>query len=224
MAFQPRVAPKWNIFNLEKLRRRGIPWDAKEPKFAPVFKVTVSDQGNPRLSLYMNKGGTGSATTIAFSPEDFYTFLEIVISVANNPEVNSLRLTPSNHFVGGVRQDKPVITAVVTVGRDTEGFVYIAIQPRNDKAAKFPFKDDFYTAILGNDGERLDPKIGSSLHAKGWANMNRELVSIFLSTKVSEPPKREKAESSSGGGFSKSSDNEGFDEELPAAWSPDSVW
>ena len=223
MAFQPRVAPKWNIFQLEKLRRRGIAWDPKEPKFAPVFKVTVTELGNPRLSLYMNKGGTGGAISVALSPEDFYTFLEMIDAIASSHEVNSYKLTPSNHFVGGVRQEKPVITAIVTVGRDTEGYVYIAIQPRNDKVAKFPFKDDFYTGLLGNDGEKLDPKISSSFHAKGYTKLFRKLVGNFLTDKVIEPPKKEKSESS-GGGFSKGSDNDGFDEDLPAAWSPDSVW
>lgn len=205
MAFQQQRSfqkPPFTVFDLQKLRLTGKQW-TQEDRAAPTLMVLVHN-GNPRFRIYMNDGQNKSAIPVAFDPKDFYALLDGIKEIANDTAVNKIPIKIRVSFDKGARLDKPAISVVVTIGRDTDGFVYIGIQPKGLPQAIFPFIDTTFAEWYSATGEVSPPNIVSSCYARGWARLMEEMVAGWLITHVTTDPNEKKESGQNSGGYNNS--------------------
>lgn len=192
--YQQRGAPVralWNVFDFSKFRMSGKPWNEGDRKTTPSLSVHVIN-GNPRFRCYFNNGSNNSAIPVAFEPDGFFALLEEIKRIADNPEPDKTTIKIRAQFERGVRLEKPIVTVLLTVGRDNDGYVYIAIQPKGMEMAIFPFKSSYFAEFHGSNGEVLDPKICSSSFAKGWATRLQGMITSWWSNRFNEDPNAKK--------------------------------
>jgi len=209
--------PPWDIFDLAKLKLKGKPW-SRDDNAAPNCTVKVHN-GNPRFRLYMNNTpGSTNSKTVAVAPFIFSQMLETVKLVAENTATDKYTFDIKESYMGGQKLDKPMVTSRVTIGRDTEGYVYLAFSFKGEKdPAIFLFQDDYFASLQDATGESLNVSLCSSLMAKGWARLMENMFAIFLVTQTKDPEAGKEKQSNAG------SSNSSYSKTKPAdaGWDDD---
>lgn len=198
--FNDSPRPAWNILSHGKLQLSGDPWDKSNYKQRPSLSIHVFSN-NPRLRVYMNDGRTAKPLSYKTTSYTLEAIFEAIIHFSNKKEPGFHTVTIEDwRDMQGRQLDKKTIVGYITIGRDNEGVMFIATQAgKNDPIAKFPFMMDFYSDMLGMDGEKLDPRLASSYHARGWVTLNRKLISDYISLHGKEVVKKPPPNSNSGG-------------------------
>jgi len=182
-------APPWDIFHLKKFKMYGTPWNPDDRTKCPTAQFYIVN-GNPRFKLYMNDGSENKAYSFALSPGIAATIFIAVIEIANRTAEKSRyswKLRSMFPHIGP-RTEKPQIISTITVGRDSDDVVYMALHVKGLNVAKFPFIADFYAEMTGEDGESLGNSFASTLVSKGWATQFMEIMNTYLVTRTKEPP------------------------------------
>lgn len=204
-SFRPQQSPrKWSPLDLAKLRLSGKPWSKDDPKLRPSLQVYFGKDGNPRIRVYMNDGSMGQASTsINLDPPHFFGILEDLKRIAANETPNRHQWGVKALFKNGRQMEKPEIVAKVSVGRDSEGVVYIAVATDTSKTALFPFGPNFWFELLGADGEKLHPREASDIMATSWVNWMGDLYVQLLAnldqSEISAPRNGAMPSNNSGG-------------------------
>lgn len=216
MAFVQQPQAPWSIFKFKKLQRRGVPWDPSNFKLAPTVFLDIVNC-NPRFKLYMNEGGESNAINIALDPEIYAWFTESLLYVTEQKDATKLNHNVKGHFgANGVRQEQPFTQSVMTVGRDTDGFVYMAFTIKGKKPAKFIFTDSRYNEFTNSAGEALDNHTKSTICARGWVKMMDHMVFAYLSTKAPEPPQPATKQQQGNSGFQQAPQQQYKPQQAPA--------
>lgn len=201
--------PIWTPLKLDRLRLRGTPWDPSDKKLAPSLLIFVSS-GYVTLQVYLNKGTASDALNVRFdSPIRFFELLEALEEVTNASEKEMIIVDSSTWFNGRNRLESPALVAKVAVGRDAEGFVYLALTFKGEKPAKFTFNEHQLSTFVGSDGERLPNARKSNIAARAWIKFYRKTIAEEFLLKTVEPVKKDKP------GNSQPSGQSGFSEDLP---------
>lgn len=202
-SFRPQQSPNtWSVLDLAKLRLSGKPWNKDDPKLRPSLQVYFGKNGNPRIRVYMNDGAMGNASTsINLDPPHFFALLEDLKQISEVEESNRHQWGVKARFKNGRQLEKPEVIAKVSVGRDSEGVVYLAVATDTSKTAIFPFQTNYWFELLGADGEKLDARKASNIMASSWVKWMHDLY-IALLAKLT---KEEVSESRNGGAPSNNS-------------------
>lgn len=198
------IKPAWNVFDLKKLRLTGKPWNAEDKFKAPAISLHVVN-GNPRFRLYMNNGGNSNSHPIAFDPYIFSSLLEALREITNSVSADKLTMRIRVSFDKGQRLEKPIVSSTVTVGRDTDGIVYLAVQIKGEPLAIFQFLPSYFAELVGADGEVLPTAKASTIAARGWANLVEKMVPNYLVMHTTDPDIGKDPKQSSGKPYGTSS-------------------
>ena len=168
----------WQLRNLSLTGKAHTPGDFKT---IPSLAVSVSAGGNPKIKVYENitEGDTRSIN-VNLKPEDLFTILEGIKTVAESSEPSKYVLKVSDIFRNGQRLETPAPAAAIYWGRNAEDIVYIGVQRHQGVLNLFEFKLGYLTKLVGDDGEPVKPGYESSLKAKAWVNLMQNLVSGFI--------------------------------------------
>lgn len=210
--------PAWTIWNHNKLRLAGVPWDSSKPKDRPSCMTKVVNN-NPRFNVYMNNGRDDRPQSYKVDPHIFFAIMETIHKVADTPKQTRWEFELKTSFPGGQRVDTPVIDGKIIVGRDGDGLVFIGFIKHKKDLAKFNFIPSYWAGLNG-EGIDGDPKIESSnIMAKGWATQMSELVGAYLVHDAKEPEQRPGTYGQQSGGNNygggSSADNSGFSDDVP---------
>lgn len=202
-----RVKAAWTIWDFTKLRLAGVPWVPGDYKQVPSL-ITKVVNGNPRFLLYLNHPGSKpNGLPVAFDPAIFGMLTEALLLITEKAEADKITMAVKATYENGIKLDKPKVVSTVTVGRNTDGIIYLAIHIKGEPQAEFHFLPSFFAELLGADGEKLNRATASTLAAKGWVNMITKMVYTYITLCTKEPPKREAPAPSygesygSGGGY-----------------------
>lgn len=171
--------PKWSIFDMQQLRLNGAPWDPKNFKQAPNVAMFIVN-GNPRFRLYLNNGGKNTALSFKINPYVAATIFEMVEEISKDPAVAYATVqVKGNYHNSPQRLEKPIVTGTVTVGRNSEGLMYVAFQAKGEAMATFPFKPHWLHPVMADQGEPMEPGKLSNILARAWAKTMRGLMFAY---------------------------------------------
>lgn len=204
--------PKWTIFSHAKLRLSGEAWDPKNQKHRPSLMYKVHNN-NPRFLVYMNNDKDQGAQSFALDPYIAGQIFQMVEMVTAKKEPSRLSIELKSSWIGGARQEKPVVTGKIMVGRGDDSVVYVAFQSKGKDLARFPFVESYFATMKDETGEQLNVASASEICARAWADTLKGLTYSYMVVHGKEPAERpgsgKGGYSYSGGGGNQSSNSGG---------------
>lgn len=155
---------------------------------------------NPRLILATNdpkfdgdKSNNYGRYTAAIESFTYYAMMEALDDHIAKKEKDRTIIQIKTKAPGGDFKAPPVHSGDIIIGRDDEGLVYIVLVPKKDgwPAPKFIFgaPDQRFQTWLNGDGTPMEPAKLSTIYARAWAKLMRDLMGPTLNTHFTEPPK-----------------------------------
>ncbi len=172
---------KPTIWDIKKLNLRGVPWDKENTSRAPTMKFTITEALNPRYNVYFNdKDGDGeTATGIGLDLKIVYQLLTLIEYIANNKESDRKTFVNRSGFINGRKVETPEITSRLSVGRDSDGIIYISVLVKDKPPAVFQFLPSFWAELHDASGEILDRAISSTIAALAYVKMMRDFIGPY---------------------------------------------
>lgn len=222
MAMMPGVP--FNPLRQPFLQRRGKGLNKDNPRDLPYYYLRVMGKRGCAIQLTYNDGKHNGKYQIDTDPLAIYEILEMTEYVANTTEPCTFTKEFKSKFDMQRRQlEKMTVIAKFIIGRDSNGEVFHNIALMNMPVASFPFTtDNFYDNTLGNDGEKINKQLGSTLRAKAWVNMYKGLMSGFISGQK-EPAYKVNPQQGGGygGGYNQQPQQQSFQSPPNTEWSTD---
>lgn len=179
----------WNIWQLNKLRLRGVPWKSDDHSLAPSLMFTVTN-GNPRFRLYLNEvpgGGDNNSHPVTLDPYIFGQLIEALRDISTRKEADKVTVNCMVSWERGVKLDEPSLAASVTVGRNTDGIMYLTVAVKGQKQCVFHFQQSYWGRLIGANGEELDKARASNYVARSWGNLLAAMLPVFMVARVVDP-------------------------------------
>ena len=212
----PHPVYAWNLFNEIKFRLQGDMLKPGDVRSRPTLFVNIKDNV-PMLSFWLNNGGETKVQNVAFEKiEDYVMLMEMIIGAANNPANDKTTMEVfAFTFFNGTRSETPQKTVAITVGRNSEGVVYMSAHFKKEQPVSINFMPTSsvdgtpFIRLLGGNGEPVSSSVLSSLKARAWAIAFRDMVLSSVIKNAAEPVKKEPKQGGNGGGYkSPSFDND----------------
>lgn len=202
-----------------KLKLSAVNCDNKKATLAVGF---VSN--NPRLVVYTNvvadatERNKGGQILASLDSQAFEVFLGMIEQALRSKEAMTTCFETKNYiFPKGQRSEKPVTQAIVYVGREEDGEIWISVcsfdkeRPR----IKFPFapatdnKGEPFFIYKHKDGSPFSKAEVSALYARAWVALIRDLVGQLHVTEYKEPEPRDQNGGGGRGGWGGGNNNGG---------------
>lgn len=94
-------------------------------------------------------------------------------------------------FGPGKRSDNPMEKGKLTVGRDTDGTIYMGLSGKDITPIKFPFVPAMYDEWVDENGARVDNALQSELAATVFYETYRGMLPVIATMYYKEPEKKE---------------------------------
>ena len=205
----PHPVYAWNLFNEIKFRLQGDMLKPGDVRSRPTLFINIKDNA-PILSFWLNNGGEAKVQNVVFEKiEDYAMLMELIIDTANNPanDKNTMEFF-SYTFFNGSRSETPQKTVAITVGRNSEGVIYMSVHFKKEQPVSINFLPSIsldgtaFIRLLGGNGEPVSSSVLSSLKARAWAIAFRDMVLGSVIKNAAEPIKKEaKPNGIVGGGY-----------------------
>lgn len=153
-----------DIMNDEKKDKAQLQWSSR--------------MGYPRITIFttdkmQDENGKFDYNKMIKAPFDFVTidiFMQRFKTVLESKEeVKFVIDCFNNKFVNNERTNELELVAKVTIGRDSEGVVYLAVTEDNKKKIKFELMPSKYFKIYDKDNDPItDKRILSNLYARAY--------------------------------------------------------
>jgi len=220
--FNQQPARTWTIFEHNKLQLHGEPWDKSNPKQRPSLSIHVFSN-NPRFRVYMNDGRTQKPLAFKLPQLTMETIFSAINDFADRKDPGTATFALKDYRdATGRPMDKLEVVTSVTVGRGQDNVMFIALQAKGMEIVKFPFLTDFYSNVLGADGDPLDSAIASGWHSKGWVRLMSHLITGYNLLHAKKVERQEQTTGGGGGGNNWSgggkpkAPSESFEDDVPS--------
>lgn len=198
MAYENQRAPaKKNALDNRKLCLFAkAPNNPKDSDRQAILMWNVYSN-NPRVSVFTgdptdnseaNNKGRISAN---LDGPIFYTFLEMLESVAKSKVAIELKVINKNYsWLNGKRSDEPSIVSELHVAKEEDGGVWISVEAQNRPKIKFYITPSDWHQFCYADGKPLEKHDLIKMHVIGYCNLLRNLVSEIMVNEYTEPVQR----------------------------------
>lgn len=165
---------------------------------APKMQFGVF-RGNPRLTVFTNDPSDPEKKPInaAMDPLIWGGFIQTIEKVANGEPNTQIRIVN--------RKGPPQKTfpdAIVVVGKDADGVVYLAVKKDNRPTKKFPILPGIYADWADQDGNPLPPGETSTIYALGFVRTLDAQMQAFM-RETYEPAQPPQGGGNRGGNFNR---------------------
>ena len=208
MSDQNQVKPEKSILDSNNVRL-----SAKNPAAddsLAYLRFTQRD-GMPRFVVNTNnpnqktqESGFGTFTA-PFTPVDAFVIAQMIRQFALQKEPGYETMEVYGHpFTNGAPNKEITLTTEITIGRSSDGFVYLQPKCMNERrdTIKFPFgpSDPRYTAWRSKEG-RTSPALISQIYALAWANLLEKLASQVMVKNYKHPEYKPRQGGNNRGGY-----------------------
>lgn len=206
---------EWTMWDVQQLELRGVPWDSNNPKEYPKAFVRVTPGMNLVWVIFLNRPGEkGSALRLTFPYMDFRVIGKFFEKLEKRAGAGKYTYTLRSNFGPGGYSETPSVVGKMTIGKNTEGVMYLGFNNGPNKPPSiFEFKDSYMAELSDEAGERVDISELSPIKAQSWIEQMSALITTWSVIYSKEPPAKD-PKPGYGGGASKSTSST-FDDDLP---------
>lgn len=152
---------------------------------------------NPRITVFTGDPSDNNETNYKgrisanLDGPVFFTFIEMLERVAKSKTHIALKIQNKNYiWKNNERSKVPTIVSELHVGKQEDGAIYISVIAENRPNIKFYITPSDWHTFLYADGKPLDKTELITMHALGYCNLLRGLVTGIMLAEYTEPVQR----------------------------------